>query len=224
MPDEETTFGAFVESVKAAASAAEAAGRKQEMENLLPGLASLRGAQTGGATSIHPAQSKFRLYDLTGTALVAALGEFIEFDYSPTEFSDSKQTSWKEDLTNVCIGQPQFETSKGRRIAMTVFLNDWGEDPTHYGTPTAQDVGTAIPMRRATVEEKIAWLQRRLCPMAGSIAGGNSPRVLALAWREIFKCVLTKVDVTRLKLHPRSMDAIRANVDIELLEWAPMSR
>jgi hypothetical protein len=149
-----------------------------------------------------------RLYELSGTAEQPQLsGAFITLDYAPEEWTDAKATDWKDEDKDVCVGALEFDTSHGRVLAMTLFFNDWGEDDAHRGAP------------KLRVEEKIAWLRLRQCPKDGSIAGDASPPVLALVWREFFKCVLTKVDVTRTKLHPLTLDAIRATVDIELKEF-----
>lgn len=171
--------------------------------------ASLRGAPfTGPTQSIHPPQARMRLYELTGSMEAPGFGSFLEFDYTPDEFSDTKASDWEEDGKKVCVTRPKFKGSHGRKIGFTLFLNDWGEEPGHK----TSNMGC---------EQAIEWLRTKQCVSKQSIAGGESPPVLAFVWREVFKCVLVKADVTRVKLDPQTLDAIRANVDIELMEWAP---
>lgn len=165
-----------------------------------------------GSGSVSPPQRRIRLYALTGTAKQPALnlGEFIEFEYAPEEFTDSKSAGYEEKGKKVCTLHPKFEKGGNRKISMTLFLNDWArsqnKNPRHD---------------EKSVEQKIEWLQRCLCPHKGSIAGSTSPPVLGLVWRELFKCVLTSISVKRIKLDPMGLGAIRANVDIELMEWVP---
>lgn len=197
------------EPTKASATLTESLALKGELPafEALP----LRSARFVNNLHATPAQRKMRLYELVGTVAQPRFGELLTFDYAPEEFTDSKETEWKAEGVNVGVERPEFETSKGRTIAMTLFLNDWGEDPGHKVDPR-------------TVEEKISWLRARQVPVPGSLAGKGYPPVLAFVWREVFKCVLTRVDVTRLKLDPNTLSAIRANVDIELLEWVPKSQ
>lgn len=69
-------------------------------------------------------------------------------------------------------------------------------------------------------EAAILWLVDCCMPRGISAGGeeGESAPVLELIWREVFTCVLVDVTVTRLKLSPGTMDAIRANVQITLME------
>lgn len=162
----------------------------------------------GGNQAVSPRQRKMVLRELMGTAEQPAFGnKFLVFDYTPEELTDSKQVDYEDEGDKVCITRPEFKTSKGRVMSFSAFFNDWGKGEQNRVNGDM------------SVEEKIALLRVWQCPSPSSIAGAGAPPVLALVWREFFRCVLTGAEVTRQKLHPQSHNAIRATVSIELKEW-----
>jgi len=172
----------------------------------------VRETPAGFGQVLSPSQVRMRLYEVFGTAAQPSinLDDFVAMEYAPEEWMDEKASDYEDEGEDVAVTRPQFKTSKGRRISMTLFFNDWGR---------SVESNPSVDGKR--VEQKIDWLHRHQVPHPQSIAGAKAPHVLAFVWKEVFMCVLTRVNVTRLKLHPRQLTAMRANVDIELVEWVP---
>lgn len=171
---------------------------------------------------VSPAQTKIVLYQMEGTKGSPDFqpnGEEsmrLVFEYAPEEFSEGIDVSWEFKGSHVRAMHPKYKNTAGRVISMTLFLNDWGEDPAHM-------------VQNMTVEERIDWLRSRCyrpdqadpAYKISQLSGPKSPPVMGLVWNQLFLCVIKSVKVTRLKLDPTSLDAIRANVDLELVEWVP---
>jgi hypothetical protein len=155
--------------------------------------------------SLHPRQTKMRLQERDNA------GSFLLVHYNPTEWTDNKEVEYEDvEVSGRGTQTAQFKMGKPREIQLALFLNEWGQNhPTQMG-----------------VEEAIAWLRDKQVPKA---AGDNEPAppIMQLVWREVFACVITAVNVTRLMMRPASaagggrkeFDAIRANVDVTLREF-----
>jgi hypothetical protein len=144
-------------------------------------------------------------------------GLTVRCHYDPTDFTETYSMDWAvTPVTGKSTSPVEFKTVNPREWSMKLLFNSLGED--------AKRQTNGLD----TVEASLATLRKMSMPSFYSGGSGRTssdesgerpPTLLVFLTDQAFRCVITRLTVTRKAIHPQSRAATRAEVDIAFTEF-----